>query len=151
MPLVKWDSLRNLSILQDRINHLFNDAFPGEKDIEANIDAGSWRPAVDIFHRDACLVIQAELPGLSKDNVSIEVKGSMLSLKGERPVDDTIRENNYFRRERSFGSFHRSFTLPNDIDPDHIMARFQDGILEIEMPRPKEEAPKQISIRVERS
>jgi HSP20 family protein len=148
MPLVRWDSLRNVSILQESINRLFHDAFPRSKWAGDGTHISVWRPVVDIFDRDQCLIIQAELPGLKREDVSIEVKERLLTIKGQRTPDKDIGHDRYYRRERSYGVFHRGFTLPPEIDPDHITARFHDGVLEIELPRPAEDQPKQISVTI---
>jgi len=93
--------------------------------------------------------IGAKLPGVSKENVSVEVKDDVLILEGERPANPEISEDNYYRRERFYGPFKRAFTLHQNIQPDLIKARFKDGVLEIEMPRPMQEQPKQVTVNVE--
>jgi len=90
-----------------------------------------------------------ELPGVGKENVSVEVKDDVLTLKGERTASPAISEDSYYRRERFFGPFKRSFTLHQNIQPDLIKAKFKDGILEIEIPRPVREQPKQVTVSVE--
>ena len=149
MTIVRWDPLRNVATLQDRINRMFNEAFASSKDFEDEVSMSAWRPAVDIFDTDNAIVIKAELPGIKKDNVSIDVKGNVLTIKGERSFDKEIKEENYYRKERSFGKFQRSFTLPEAIKPEAIKANFKNGVLEIEVPKPEEKKPKQISINVE--
>jgi len=108
-----------------------------------------WRPAVDIFDTDNAIVIKAELPGIKKDDVSIDVKGNVLTIKGERSFDKETKEENYYRKERCFGKFQRSFTLPEAVNPEAIKANFKNGVLEIEVPKPEGKKPKQISINVE--
>ncbi|MBU4185072.1 MAG: Hsp20/alpha crystallin family protein [Proteobacteria bacterium] len=149
MTIVRWDPLRNVATLQDRINRMFNEAFASSKDFEDEVSMSAWRPAVDIFDTDNAIVIKAELPGIKKDNVSIDVKGNVLTIKGERSFDKEIKEENYYRKERSFGKFQRSFTLPEAVNPEAIKANFKNGVLEIEVPKPEEKKPKQISINVE--
>jgi len=128
---------------------MFNEAFASSKDFEDEVSMSAWRPAVDIFDTDNAIVIKAELPGIKKDNVSIDVKGNVLTIKGERSFDKEIKEENYYRKERSFGKFQRSFTLPEAVNPEAIKANFKNGVLEIEVPKPEEKKPKQISINVE--
>jgi HSP20 family protein len=147
MTLIRWDPFRNAYILEDHINRLFDDAFPGTKTSRDEIRKGAWRPPVDIFETRRSIVICAELPGINKEDVSVDVNGSILILKGERRVNPEVDDDLYFRRERKSGPFHRSFTLPVEIDTDGIAARFKDGVLEIELPRQKIIAPKTVSVK----
>ncbi len=149
MTLIRWDPFKNAYILQDRINRLFDDAFPGTKLVDEDMHMGAWKPAVDIFDAGRCIVIHAELPGIKKEAVSVDVKGNVLTLKGRRSVNPEVRDDQYFRKERKYGPFHRAFSLPSEIDPDGITAKFKDGILEIEIPRLNDEASKQVSIKVQ--
>lgn len=149
MTIVKWDPFRNVSALQDRINRLFEDAFPRARHDEEEFSMGAWRPAVDIYETGSAIVLTAELPGVSKENVAIEVKENMLTLSGERTAPKEIKEESYYRRERSFGMFRRAFALPDSIDPDQIKAIFKDGVLKIEIPKPEEKKPRQVAIKVE--
>ena len=149
MSIVRWDPLRNVAVLQDRINRMFNEAFGSSKDFEDEVSMSAWRPATDIYDTDNALVIKTEIPGIEKDDVSIEVKGNVLTIKGERSFDKEIKEENYYRKERSFGKFQRSFALPEAVNPEVIKANFKNGVLEIKVPKTEEKKPKQISINVE--
>ena len=149
MALVRWDPFRNVVTLQDRINRLFEDAFPRSRDIDDDVSMCAWRPAVDIYETENGLVLKAELPGVKKENVSVEIKDNVLTLKGERAEDKEVDEENYYRRERCFGTFQRSFNLEQSIQSEKIKAKFKDGILEVEIPRPDEEKPKKISVSVD--
>jgi HSP20 family protein len=149
MPIVRWDPFRNVSALQERINRLFDDTFPAGSEMDEEINQSSWRPAVDIYETDEGLVITAELAGVKKEDVAVEVKDNVLTLKGERYVDGDIKEEAYLRRERFFGSFHRAFTLKAAVDPDKIKAKFKDGVLNVEIPKPEEDKPKHITVNVE--
>ena len=104
---------------------------------------------MDIYDKDNAIVIHAELPGVKKEDVSIEVKENILTIKGERAEVKEVNEDSYFRKERIFGSFQRSFTLPSAINPENIKATFKDGVLQIEIPKPEEQKPKQIEIKNE--
>ncbi|MDO9566271.1 MAG: Hsp20/alpha crystallin family protein [Candidatus Desulfaltia sp.] len=148
MTLIRWDPFRNVATLQDRINRMFDEAFLRSKDIDDEVSLASWKPTVDIYDTDDAIVLKVELPGVDKEKVSVDVKDNVLTLKGERSVDKEIKEKNYYRRERSFGSFHRSFTLPTTVNPEDIKATYKDGILTIEVPKPEEKKPKQITIDV---
>ena len=149
MALVKWDPFRDVAELQNRINRMFDESFGRSRELDDEISLRAWRPAVDIYETDNGIVVAAELPGVNKENVAVEVKDDVLTLKGERLANPEIDEDRYYRRERFFGPFKRSFTLHENIQPDQIKATFKDGILEIEIPRPTQEKPKQITVNVE--
>ena len=151
MPLSRWDPFRDIATLQDRINRLFEDAFPDPQpdtpDGERHV--GTWRPAVDIYETDTSLVVTAELPGIKKENVSVEVKDNVLSIKGQRTENKDVREESYIRRERSFGAFNRSFNLRFRVNPETIRAKFKEGLLQVEIAKPNQETAKQITVKVE--
>lgn len=149
MALVKWDPFKEVTTLQERINRLFEDAFPRTREREEDLSPGVWRPAVDIFEGETAVVLKAELPGIKKEDVSVEVKDNVLTIKGERKAESEIKEEKYYRRERTYGSFSRSFNLQYTVKPDKIKARFKDGVLVIEVPKPEEEIPKQINVNID--
>lgn len=150
MTLVKWDPFRDVAQLQNRINRMFDESFSRSRQLNDD-DAGlrTWRPPVDIYETANGTVLSVELPGVKKENISIEVKDDVLTLKGERLPNPEIKEDDYYRRERFFGPFKRAFTLHQNIQPELIKATFKDGILEIEIPRPVKEQPKQITVSVD--
>ena len=149
MPIVKWDPFRNVAALQDRINRIFDESFSRTADVNDDISMSAWKPSVDIYETDEAIILKAELPGIKKEDVSVEVKDNILTLRGERVEDKEIKEGSYFRKERCFGTFSRAFNLQHRVQPDKIKAKFKDGILEIEIPKPEEEKPKQITVNVE--
>ncbi|MGA9535221.1 MAG: Hsp20/alpha crystallin family protein [Desulfobacterales bacterium] len=149
MALVKWDPFKEVTTLQERINRLFEDAFPRTREREEDLSPGVWRPAVDIYEGEKAVVLKAELPGIKKEDVSVEVKDNVLTIKGERKAESEIKEEKYYRRERTYGSFSRSFNLQYTVKPDKIKARFKDGVLVIEVPKPEEEKPKQINVNID--
>lgn len=151
MPMSRWDPFQDIATLQDRINRLFEDAFPPSRTRDPNgeTETVSWRPVVDIYETNAALVITAELPGIEKESVSVEVKDNMLTIKGQRLRPDAINEEDYIRRERSFGTFSRSFNLRYHVNPEAIRAKFNEGLLQVEIPKPEREKPKQITVNVE--
>ena len=149
MALVKWDPFRDVAELQNRINRMFDDSFGRSRELDDEMNLKAWRPAVDIYEAENGIVVAVELPGVSKESVAVEVKDDVLTLKGERLANPAISEDCYYRRERLFGPFKRSFTLNQNIKPDQIKATFKDGILQIEIPRPVQEQPKQITVNVE--
>ena len=148
MTLVRWDPFRNVATLQDRINRMFDEAFLRSKELDEEVSLASWKPTVDIYDTDDALILKVELPGVDKEKVTVDVKDNLLTLKGERAIDKEIKEENYYRRERSFGSFYRSFTLPTTVNPEDIKATYKDGILTVEVPKTEEKKPKQITIDV---
>ncbi|MBS3759044.1 MAG: Hsp20/alpha crystallin family protein [Desulfobacterales bacterium] len=148
MALVRWDPWTTLPSLQDRINRLFDDAFPsrpaGREDEMSLFD---WRPTVDTYEEGDNIVIKAELPGVKKEDVSIDVKDSVLTLKGERKHEENIEEDNYYRKESAYGKFQRAFTLPDAVDPNKIEASYKDGVLKVTVPKTEETKAKKIEIK----
>ena len=146
MQLVKFNPVRDMFSVRNRMNHIFNDFFyPINRD-EVEFSMGSWNPVVDVYDNDDSIVIKAELPGIDKEGIEIDVKDRVLTLKGERSSESEVKDDNYYRRERSFGKFERAFTLPADVDPDKIKADYKDGVLKIDIPKPEEKKPRQITI-----
>jgi len=149
MTLVKWDPFRNVAALQDRINRIFDESFSRNADVDDDISMCAWKPLVDIYETDEAIILKAELPGIKKEDVSVEIKDNVLTLKGERVEDKEVKNESYFRKERCFGTFSRAFNLQHRVQPDKIKARFKDGILKVEIPKPEEEKPKQITVNIE--
>ena len=149
MALVKWDPFRDVAELQNRINRMFEESFGGSRDLDDKMNSRAWMPAVDIYEGENGIIVAVELPGVSKQNVSVEVKDDVLTLKGERRANPAVKEDSYFLRERLFGPFKRTFTLHQNIRPELIKAKFKEGILEIELPKPAQEHPRQITVNVE--
>jgi HSP20 family protein len=132
--------------LHNRFNRLFDDPFfrVGQMDDDAGL--GLWNPVVDLYEKDDHFMIKAELPGVDKKNIKIDLQDRLLTLSGERAYDNEVKEENYYRRERSYGKFQRAFTLPADVDSDKIKAEFKDGVLQIEVPKPEEKNAKQVTV-----
>ena len=149
MSLVRWDPFRNVSALQERINRLFDESIARSREVDDDMAMCSWRPTVDIFETPEGVMIRADLPGVGKDNVDVEVKDNILTLKGDRPEDQSIDEERYFRKERCCGSFHRAFALHTIIQPDTIKAKFKDGVLEILIPKPENEKPLRVKVDID--
>lgn len=150
MAIVRWEPFRDLVSLQDRMNRLFDESFRGINRGAGEEDwaLGAWAPAVDIYEKDGNIVLKAELPGVDPKDVDVRVENNILSLRGERKFDEEVQKESYHRVERSYGSFTRSFTLPNVIDTEKIKAEFKDGVLRMTLPKKEEAKPKQISISV---
>lgn len=148
MAIIKWSPAREIASLQQGINRLFEDVFsqPGSYDADA---MGAWRPPVDIVDTQEAILIFVEIPGVDKEEVAIEVKDNVLSIQGERVVDSSIGNGSYYRSERVFGKFGRSFALPTMVRTENIKASFKNGVLKITIPKPEEEKPRQVNISVE--
>jgi HSP20 family protein len=143
MALVRWDPVRDLDGLQSDVNRLF-DTFFGAR--PANEAARRWAPAMDLVETDDHLVLRADLPGLDKDDVEIEVKDDVLTVSGERKAEHEERQDGFHRIERAYGGFARSLTLPKGIDPDQVQAEFNKGVLEVRIPKPAERKPHRVQI-----
>ena len=149
MAIIKWDPLGNIATLQDRINKLFDDSFPHQAHGDQEVSQCAWTPSVDIYETDQGVVIAADLPGVNKEDVVVEVKDNMMTISGGRSGDPEHCATNYYRRERICGNFHRSFTLHAMVLPEQIKAKFRNGVLMVEIPKPVEETPRQISVDIE--
>ncbi|MBT8339642.1 MAG: Hsp20/alpha crystallin family protein [Desulfatitalea sp.] len=146
MELIRWNPRNNLFNLPSRFGALWDDFFAPSRHMTDNEGLWGWNPAVDVFENDDAIVLKAELPGVEKDKICVDVNGRVLTLKGERVSDNEVKQDNYYRRERTQGHFQRSFALPSEIDPDTIKASFKDGVLKVEMPKPEAVKPKQIPV-----
>jgi HSP20 family protein len=138
-------AFRGQSTLQDQINRLFNDAFERTGQ-ESNLTA--WAPAVDIHENEHELVVKADLPGVDAKDLDIRVENNILTIRGERRFEKKVDEDSYLRVERAYGSFSRSFSLANSVNPDGIKADYQNGVLTLNVPKREEAKPKQIKVTV---
>jgi HSP20 family protein len=146
MAIVRWEPFRDLLSLQERMNRMFDESYRGRG--TEDWMGGAWAPAVDIYEHNGNIVLQAELPGLDPKDVDVRVENNVLTLRGQRKVDETVNKDNYHRVERLYGSFTRSFTLPSQIDTEKIQANYKDGVLRLTLPTKEEAKPKQIAINV---
>ncbi len=146
MELIRWNPIREMFNFHRQMNHWFDDDFSPMVRDDAKLALWDWHPVVDVYDNDENIVIKAELPGIERKDIHIDVKDGVLTLKGERSYDNEVKEDKYYRRERSFGKFERTFQLPVDVDPGKISADYKDGILSIDIPKPEEQKPKQITV-----
>ncbi len=146
MHLVKFSPWRNSINLPHRLNTFFDHSLFNPDWTEGESKMSNWNPSVDIFENDEAIVIKAEIPGVDKKDITVDFKGGLLVLKGERDREEETKEENYYRKERVFGKFQRSFKLPGDVDPEKIKADFKDGVLRIDIPKPEKQQPKQITV-----
>jgi HSP20 family protein len=143
--LNRWEPARGLTTLQDQVNRLFNDSFR-RSDAEAGLSA--WTPSVDVYETEHELVVKADLPEVDPKDLDIRVENNILTISGERKFEKKVNEENYLRVERSYGSFARSFTLANTVNPEAIKADYQNGVLTLSIPKREEAKPKQIKVNV---
>jgi HSP20 family protein len=147
MAIVRFDPFRDLSQMQDRINRIFGEAYRRSDD--EVLKGGDWTPAVDIFENSNHeIVLRAELPGLKREDIDIRVENHTLTLTGERKQEKDVKKESYHRVERSYGSFSRSFSLPNTVDTEKVSASFADGVLTVTLPTREEAKPRQIQVQV---
>jgi HSP20 family protein len=145
MAISRWDPFRDLSVLQDRMNRLFDDAGRGWRADEPAATT-TWSPAVDILETENEIVVKAELPGVDRKDISLNLENNVLTLKGERRFEKETKEENYHRIERAYGGFSRAFSIPATVDEEKIRADYHDGILSIALPKKEQVKPKQIRI-----
>lgn len=147
MAVLKWDPLRDLLSIQDRMNRLFEQTLSRSR-AEERVTASTWSPAVDIYETPETIIMKADLPGLSREDIEIQIRDNTLSLRGERRFAKDVQQENYLRIERASGAFQRNFTLPATVQQDQIRATFRDGVLELTLPKAEEAKPKKIAIEV---
>ena len=146
MELIRWNPMRDMFSFRHQMNHLFDDVFGSVVRGDSGLSMWNRYPTVDIYDNDENIIIKAELPGIDKKDIVIDVKDGVLTLKGERSFDNEVKEEKYYCRERMFGKFERVFRLPADVDPEKIRADYKDGILKIDIPKSEEQQPKQITV-----
>jgi HSP20 family protein len=149
MAIVRWEPFRDLVAVQSRLNRIFDEAFQGSPRTEEDWALGrQWAPSVDIFEHEGNLVLRAELPGIEPKDVDVHVENNVLTLRGERKLESEVKREQYHRVERAYGTFSRSFTLPNVVDTEKIKADYKDGVLSVTLPQREEAKPKQIQVSV---
>ena len=149
MAIVRWsDPLRELVQFQDRINRVFTggQGLPGD---ESLMTSGAWVPPVDIYQNgDHEMVLKAELPDMTREEIDITIDKGMLAIKGEKKLTSDVREDQFHRIERSYGAFSRSFSLPQSVDSSRISAEYKNGVLTVRLPLREEAKPRQIKVDV---
>ena len=146
MAITRWDPFRDLNILQERMNRVFEDAAGRGWKTDEPSATNSWSPAVDIYETEREIMVQAELPGVARKDIALQLENNVLTLKGERKFEKETSQENYHRIERSYGGFSRAFTIPSSVDDDKIRADYKDGILKIALPKKEQVKAKQIKI-----
>jgi HSP20 family protein len=145
--LTRWEPVRELANLQDRVNRLFNDSFNPVTSQES-LAAGSFVPPVDVYEDEQNIRLKMEVPGIDEKDIDIRMENSLLTVRGERKLESETKEENYHRIERRYGSFTRSFTLPNTVNPEDVKASYSKGVLTIALGKRAESRPKQIKVDV---
>jgi HSP20 family protein len=152
MAIVRWQPFRDLLATEREFDRIFREAFsPLFSERESELSTRAWAPAVDIFETENNIALKAELPGVEPKDVEVRVEDNTLYLKGERKFEKETKEENYHRIERSYGSFARSFALPNSIDAEKVAAEYKDGLLTLTLPKREEAKPKTIKINVSKN
>jgi HSP20 family protein len=147
MALIRWEPVRELNSLQNEMNRLFASFFDAPRATEGGAVA-RWLPAMDLIESDDHFILRADLPGLSDDDVNVELEDSTLTISGERKAEHEEHEQGFYRLERAYGTFSRSLTLPKGINSEGITASFDRGVLEVRIPKPEQHKPKKVSIGV---
>src|ERR1700733_9498565 len=141
MALIRWEPAREIGTIQSEMNRLFNTLFDTPTSVSNRATFRRWIPAMDLGETEGDYVLKADLPGLSESDVKIEVEDNVLTISGERKAE-------YYRIERSSGSFRRSLTLPEGVNPEAVKATFDRGVLEVHVPKPEQRKPRTVEITV---
>jgi len=146
--LTRWDPFADLLSFPDRLNQLLNQGthVSRGKSNEQSLTFANFIPPVDVMEDDNNIMVQVELPGVREEDVEVRIENNMLTISGERRLENEEQRDNFLRVERAYGRFYRSFTLPSNIDPENVSATFDNGILKITIPKREESKPKQIKI-----
>src|SRR5690242_21483387 len=143
--LTRWEPFREFTTLQDRMNRLFRDSF-GDQD--QSLATSSFAPPVDVYEDEHNIALKIEVPGIDEKDIDVRIENNTLTVHGERKFDKDEKEDNYRRIERHYGSFTRTFTLPNTVDTDSVSANYEKGVLKVKLAKKAEAKPKQIKVNV---
>lgn len=142
MTLIRWSPWRELESMQRHLSRVLDDS-----NMAPGMDENHWLPVVDISETADAIVVHAELPGIDKKDVKVDVKDGVLTISGERKYEKDVKEENVHRIERSYGSFSRSFSLPTHVDTNKVEARLEDGVLKVRLPKTETAKPKSIDVQ----
>jgi HSP20 family protein len=146
--MTRFDPFRDLAVLQDRMNRMFNDSYGSRGQEDHMLNRGTWTPPVDIYEADGELVLNAELPDMRREDVDVTVENNTLTIRGERKLNDEIKQENFHRVERAYGSFVRTFSLPPTVDSTRIGAEYKNGVLTVKLPFREEAKARTINVQV---
>jgi HSP20 family protein len=144
--LTRWDPFRELNSLQGRLNRLFEEQYGNSR--EESLTAGAFVPPVDIYEDQHSIQLKLEAPGIEEKDLDVKIENNVLTVSGERKFEKEEKEENFRRVERRYGSFTRSFTLPNTVNPEDIGADYNNGVLKIKLGKRAEAKPKQIRVNI---
>jgi len=145
--LTRWDPLRDLATLQNRLNRFVRQAYSPEGPEEA-LTTTSFAPPVDIYEDEHNITLKMEVPGIDEKDIDVRIESNTLTVRGERKFEKEEKEENFRRVERQYGGFTRSFTLPSSVETENIQANYDKGVLEIRLAKKAEAKPKQIKVKV---
>lgn len=145
MAIIRWEPTRELQTIQQEVNRLFGAAFDSQT---RNGSLRRWIPSMDLVEEKGEFVLRADLPGVDEADVKVELEDGVLTISGERKSEHEERRGGYHRIERASGSFSRSLTVPEGIDPDAVKASFEKGVLEVRVPKPEAQKPRRVPIAV---
>jgi HSP20 family protein len=148
MAITRWDPFREVVALQNRMNSLFGNL---NNESDSPLTTGSFVPAVDVYEDEKKVVLKLEVPGIEEKDLDVRVENNTLTVKGERKFEQEEKEENFHRIERRYGSFYRSFTLPSTVDTENVDAKYENGVLKVELKKKPEAQPKQIKVNVGKS
>jgi HSP20 family protein len=146
MALIRWEPVRELGTIQSEMNRLFSTFFDTPTASDGTLRR--WIPAMDLVENTDEFVLRVDLPGLTEKDVNIEFEDNMLTISGERKSEHEDKQEGYYRVERAYGSFSRSLTLPEGVDPESVKATFDRGVLEVHIPKPEQRKPRKVAISV---
>lgn len=146
MAITRWDPFRDVLALQNRMNSLFQE-YNRSQDGDV-LSTASFAPPVDIYEDEHKIVLKLEVPGMKESDLDIQLENNVLTVKGERKFEKEEKEENFHRIERRYGSFCRSFTIPNTVNPESVKANYEAGVLKLELEKRAEAKPKQIKVQV---
>ena len=146
MSLTRWDPFRDLEALRENVNKLFQESMTTRRE---HAPVRTWAPVVDVIEDDEKIIVRAELPGMKKEDIDIEMTGDTLTIRGERKIENEEKKDNYVRMERAYGKFQRSFTIGVPVKANEVKAGYKDGILEVTIPKAEEVKPKKVEVAVE--
>ncbi len=149
MAIVRWDPFREFAQLQEQLNRAFSNAYSRGGSDEGLMTSGNWMPPVDIYQNgDQELVLKAELPDMNREDIDITVDNGTLTIRGEKKFDREVKEEQFHRIERRYGTFTRSFNQPPTVDPGKVAAEYKNGVLTVKLPLREEAKPRQIKVDV---
>ena len=147
MTIIRWQPAQELDAIQNEMNRLFNNLFDGPgTNGRGSVAAARWVPAMDLIETAGAYILRADLPGLSEQDVNIELQDNVLTISGERPSEQDARGEGYHRLERARGSFARSLMLPDGVNAEAVSAQFDRGVLEVQIPKPEQTKPRRVTI-----